>query len=335
MSIRTSRAVCYDRLGPALEVAHIGTFEIASPEAGEAIVAVEAAPVHIADLIYMEGKLPRLASPPPAISGIEGVGRIVELGSGETEFRLGDRVLLPRRSGTFAQYMRLATDCLIKAPGHGDPVQISLVPVNAATSHMLLTQVVPLRPGDWLVQNGANSSCGRFNIGIARDLGLKTVNIVRRESLIPELLALGGDIVLLDGDDLAEHVNAETGGAPILFAIDAIAGMATARLARCLSQNGTIACYGMLSGEPCMIPPDLLFMMNLTLKGFLTPHYEAGLPHADWVSTMQRLAAGAADGRLKAKIAGIYPLERFQEALRHEMETGHNRDGKVILLPNG
>ena len=335
MTVRTSRAICYDRIGPALEVARIGTFEIASPGNGEAIVAVEAAPVHIADLIYMEGKLPRLAAPPPAISGIEGVGRVVELGAGVARLQVGDRVLLPRRSGTFAQYMRLDSTRLIKAPDHGDPVQLSLVPINAATSHMLLTQVTALRPGDWLIQNSANSSCGRFNIGIARALGLKTVNVVRRDALIPELLALGGDVVLLDGDGLPERVHAATGGAPIAFAIDAVAGMATARLARCLALNGTIACYGMLSGEPCMIPPDLLFMMNLTLKGFLTPYYETGLAHADWVAIMQRLAADAADGRIKAKIAGTYPLDRFQEALRHELETGQDRDGKVIILPNG
>jgi NADPH:quinone reductase-like Zn-dependent oxidoreductase len=327
--------VCYDRIGPALQVARIGTFEIPSPGHAEAIVAVEAAPVHIADLIYMEGKLPQLAAPPPAICGIEGVGRVVELGAGVSGLQVGDRVLLPRRSGTFAQYMRLEANRLIKAADHGDPVQLSLVPVNAATSHMLLTQVVALQPGDWLIQNSANSSCGRFNIGIARELGLKTVNVVRRDTLIPELLALGGDVVLLDGDDLPERVGAATAGASIALAIDAVAGMATARLARCLSQNGTISCYGMLSGEPCMIPPDLLFMMNLTLKGFLTPYYEAGLAHTDWVAIMQRLAMGAADGRLRAKIAGVYPLDRFQEALRHEMETGQSRDGKVIILPNG
>jgi NADPH:quinone reductase-like Zn-dependent oxidoreductase len=329
-----SRAVGYSRNGPPLDVAEIRTCEIASPGPGEAIVQVEAAPIHLADLFYMDGKLANLASPPPAISGIEGFGRIVEIGDRVTGFGVGDRVLLPRRSGTFTEFMRLSADRLIKAPDHGDPVQLSLVPVNAATSHILLTRVVPLRPGDWLIQNAANSSCGRFNIGIARELGLRTVNVVRRPDLIPELQALGADIVLLDGDDLDGRVGAATGGAPMPFAIDAVAGMATARLARCLSQGGTIVSYGMMSGEPCMIPPDLLFTMNLTLKGFLTPHYETDMTWDDKVAIAQQLALAVADGRLKAKIAATYPLDRFKDAIRHEMETGQQRDGKVVLLPN-
>jgi hypothetical protein len=35
-------------------------------------------------------------------------------------------------------------------------------------------------------------------------LGLKTVNVVRRPELIPELEAIGGDLVVVDGDGAIE-----------------------------------------------------------------------------------------------------------------------------------
>lgn len=327
-------AAAYRRNGPPVETIELVEVEPGKPGAGEALVAVEAAPVHIADLLYIEGRL-ELAPPPPAIAGIEGVGRVVATGPGVTGLESGQRVLLPRRCGTFTQQLRLDADRLVPVADHGDPVQLSLVPINVATSYLLLTGVVHLEPGEWFIQNAANSSCGRFNIQIAKRLGLHSVNVVRRESLIDELEEAGGDVVLLDGEDLADRVRAATDGAAISYAIDAVAGAAVTRLAHCLATGGVIANYGLLSGEPCTIPAELLFINNLRLQGFLTPHYETHLSPAESTAMLQRLAGWVADGELHAKIAATYPLRDIREALAHEMLTGAARDGKVIVLPNG
>jgi trans-2-enoyl-CoA reductase len=326
-------AATYRRNGPPLETIELVDIDPGHPGPGEALVEVEAAPVHIADLLYIEGRLD-LAPPPPAIAGIEGVGRVLAIGPDVTELDAGQRVLLPRRSGTFAQQMRVNAEQLIPIGDHGDPVQLSLVPINVATSYLLLTGVVSLEAGEWFIQNAANSSCGRFNIGIAKRLGLRSVNVVRRESLFAELTELGGDVVLLDGEDLAARITAATGGAAIRYAIDAIAGDAVTRLAHCLANNGVIANYGLLSGQPCTIPAELLFLHNLRLQGFLTPFYEAHLTRTDRIAMMQRLAGWVAAGELHARIAATYPLRDIVKALEHEMQTGAARDGKVIVLPN-
>lgn len=326
-------AASYRRNGPPVETIELVEIEPGVSGAGEVLVAVEAAPVHIADLLYIEGRL-ELAPPPPAIAGIEGVGRVVATGAGVTGLEPGQRVLLPRRCGTFTQQLRLSADTLTPIADHGDPVQLSLVPINVATSYLLLTGVVQLEPGEWFIQNAANSSCGRFNIQIAKRLGLRSVNVVRREELIDELTELGGDVVLLDGEDLAERVRAATDGAAIRYAIDAVAGDAVTRLAHGLAHGGVIANYGLLSGQPCTIPADLLFLHNLRLQGFLTPHYETHLTPADKIAMLQRLAGWVADGELHAKIAATYPLRDIKQALEHEMQTGAARDGKVIVLPN-
>ncbi len=326
-------AATYQRNGPPVETIELADIDPGEPGPGEALVEVEAAPVHIADLLYIEGRL-ELAPPPPAIAGIEGVGRVVTTGPGVTGLEAGQRVLLPRRCGTFAQQLRLNAETLTPIADHGDPVQLSLVPINVATSYLLLTGVVDLQPGEWFIQNAANSSCGRFNLQIAKRLGLRSVNVVRRESLLGELTELGGDVVLLDGENLAARVQAATHGAAIRYAIDAIAGDAVTRLAHCLANGGVIANYGLLSGEPCTIPAELLFLHNLRLQGFLTPHYETHLSRAEHAAMLQRLAGWVTDGELHAKIAATYPLRDIKQALEHEMQTGTARDGKVIVLPN-
>jgi len=56
--------------------------------------------------------------------------------------------------------------------------------INPATAYLLLTEFVQLKPGDWVIQNGANSATGRALIPIARSLGIRTINVVRRAELV-------------------------------------------------------------------------------------------------------------------------------------------------------
>jgi trans-2-enoyl-CoA reductase len=328
------RAAIYRSFGPALDTIELADWELGALQHGDVRVEVEAAPVHFGDLLYVEGRLAN-APPPPAVAGSEGIGRVVEIGPGVEGFHCGQRVFLPRKSGTFAQQMRVAASRLVPAPGHGDPLQLSLVPVNALTSYLLLTRVVKLQPGEWLLQNAANSSCGRFNIGIARRLGLRSVNVVRRPELVDELLAAGADVVLLDGDDLHLRVARATAGAALRFAIDSVAGEATTRLARCLALDGVIAVFGLMSLQPCSVPAELMFLNNLRLQGYFMPHYERGIPRQEWLEIMRQLGEWVAAGELRAKIAGVYTLQQVREAFRHELDSGAARDGKIILLPNG
>src|SRR5258707_1241398 len=66
------------------------------------------------------------------------------------------------------------------------------------TASLLLDEAPDLKPGDWVVQNAANSGVGRSLIAIAKARGIKTINLVRRPELIPELQAIGGDLLVLD-----------------------------------------------------------------------------------------------------------------------------------------
>ena len=87
----------------------------------------------------------------------------------------------------------------------------------------MLSDFVDLKPGDWVIQNVANSAVGRLLIVLARQRGLRTVNVVRRAELAGELKALGADQVIVDGDDLAARVG-KTGEARIMLGVEAIGG---------------------------------------------------------------------------------------------------------------
>jgi len=94
-----------------------------------------------------------------------------------------------------------ATRCTaasLSALPEADPRQLAMLGINPPTAALLLNESIDLRPGDWVAQNAANSGVGRSLIAIAKARGLKTINFVRRPELVPELEAVGGDLVIVD-----------------------------------------------------------------------------------------------------------------------------------------
>ena len=184
--------------------------EPAPPNAGEVLAAVEYAPIDPADLLLIRGMYgvkPTL----PAALGSEGVARVLAVGAGVENVRVGDRVLIPINQPAWRERIVLPAAKLTPMPEGADPQQLSMLSVNSPTAALILSEYVDLKPGDWVIQNGGNSGVGRNLIAFARDRGLKTVSLVRREELIPELKAAGGDVDLVDGADAPKRIADATG----------------------------------------------------------------------------------------------------------------------------
>ena len=90
-----------------------------------------------------------------------------------------------------------------------------MLKVNPITAWRMLHDFVSLQPGDWLIQNAANSGAGQCVIQVARELGYKTVNVVRRAELVDELRSLGGDVVVVNGENVRDEVSAATQSGPL------------------------------------------------------------------------------------------------------------------------
>lgn len=106
-----------------------------------------------------------------------------------------------------------------------------------------------------MIQNGGNSGVGRNLIAFARDRGLKTVSLVRREELVPELKAAGGDVVLVDGADAPKRIAEATRKAKIRLAVDGVAGESFSTLSAALAPGGKLVTYGGTSGKPAPAEP--------------------------------------------------------------------------------
>ena len=326
------RAIQFSQFGNPAEVLELVDHDPGSPGEGEALIQVEATPIHPSDLLTVSGEY-GLLPPLPATPGNEGVGRIIEVGNNVVNVKSGDLVLLPLGSGTWCDKLRASANELVALPDNVDPVQLSMMSINPLTADLLLTDIIDLHAGDWVIQNAANSSVGHYLVGLARQRGIKTLNIVRRGGGVAmQVQELGGTEIIVDqGQDIPAAVKAIVGGDPVRLAVDAVGGSATDVLIKCLSPGGKLVNYGKMSGEPCQIDPGQLIFRDIDVTGFWLLNWFREHGRDALLQRLQDLSQHFTTGRLRAEIAGTYPLERIKDAVTQAQQ--HSRDGKVVLTP--
>jgi mitochondrial enoyl-[acyl-carrier protein] reductase / trans-2-enoyl-CoA reductase len=312
---------------PADVVKLVDLPDVGAPGPDEVVIASEASPINNTDFLIIAGRYGYLP-PLPAILGVEGVGRVTAVGRNVRHLREGDRTLIPLMHPAWVERIKTSAPWLRPLP-NGDVQQLSMLGINPATAYLLLTEIVPLKRGDWVIQNGANSAVGRAVIAIAKSLGIRTVNVVRREELVDEIKSLGGDIVLVEGPELPKLIAAATGKAPISLAIDMVADTATLNLTNSIAPNGTVVLYSASSQKPLIGSAIQMIFNNQSIRGFwLINWFKTATP--DKLAAMYgHLASMVASGAIVAPVAASYRFENFSDALTLAAKRG----GKVILTP--
>ena len=325
---KSINAVIYETHGNPSEVLQLKAEPWPEPAADEAIVQMRAAPINPADLNAIEGKYPGQPEM-PAIPGFEGAGVVVALGGEAKGLTTGDLVIPPHNAGTWRDALAVKAGELVVVPAGIDPVQAAMLKINPLTAWRLLHGYVNLSKGDWVIQNAANSAAGRAVIQIARELGIKTVNVVRRAELVEELRGLGGDVVLVDGDNLRDEVKAATDGAPIRLGLNCVGGDSAVRIANALAPEATMVTFGSMSLQPFKIPTGLLIFKDLRFRGIWINKWYDNAPLEERMEAFNPLFDMARRGLLHTKVEKTYPLGQFKEAVARAAQG--KRSGKIVF----
>ena len=301
-----------------------------SPGQGEVLVDMVACSINPADILMIEGKYATVPETPCA-AGIEGAGTVVAVGAGVDALKPGDKVMSLARTN-WVQQIRDKAGTFVRLPHEVDLAQAAMLKVNVATAYLMLKNYVSLSPGDWVIQDAANSGVGVDLIRLAHAQGVRTVNVVRREELIEPLKELGADVVVVDGPDLKARVENETGGAHIKLGIDAVGGSAIGRLTDCVGPGATVVNYGLLSGKPCEINAFNFVFRDITVTGFWLAKLMRSMEFSQIQALYGELARRLIDGTILVDIEASYPLEKIGDAMAHAKKEG--RGGKIQLRPN-
>ena len=290
-----------------------------------------AAPISVMDLAAVQG----VYGSSTGVGGNNGVAVVTEVGSNVTRFATGDWVVPVRAGfGTWRTTAAAKASDLAKVTNDIPVPYAATLAQDPATAYRLLRDFVSLKAGDVLVQNGANTAVGLAVVQLAREMGVKTVNVIRSDQPDAENAArlvsnLGGDVVVSDVDvntSVFREILADL--PPCRLALNSVGGEVAVETLRSLAVGGTLVTYGGAAKEPSAFPVDLLAYKNLSLKGFWLPAwYEAH--GTDAAATMLNELAVLVRAKKLTQFYEMHDFDDFNHALRRAEDPFKSRE---ILL---
>ena len=300
-----------------------------TPGPGELLVEVAVAGVNYIDTYQRQGIY---TMPLPFVPGLEGAGRVREVGAGVTGFATGDRVAWANTLGGYAELAAIPADDAAPVPdGVSDEAAVGAA-LQGMTAHYLLHDSHPVRAGEDVLVHAAAGGVGLLLTQWATRLGARVIATVSTAE--KEELARGAGaaevIRYTEVDDLAAEVRALTGGAGVAAVYDGVGRDTFDASLASLARRGILVLFGASSGP---VPPVDPQRLNAAGSLFLTrPKLH------DHIATRDELTARAAAvyaavaaGELDVRIGHRYPLADARTA--HEDLQGRRTTGKLLLQP--
>ncbi|MFC7397491.1 alcohol dehydrogenase family protein [Chelatococcus sp. GCM10030263] len=277
----------------------------------------------------------------PRIQGADTVGRIVAVGPGVPESRIGERVMVDfsiynaeddslaeidyighGRDGGYAEYMTLPAE-------NAHVVRTALTDAELATfccayltgEHML--DRARVAAGERVLITGASGGVGSGLVQLCRARGAIPYAVVGagKEAAVA---AIGAEAVITRGvADLAAAVAQATAGEPIDVVADLVGGPMFNDLLRILRPEGRYTTAGAIGGPVVQLDLRTMYLKHLELHGS-----SQGTRGA-----FRRLVRYIEEGQLKPLLGGVYKLSHFHRAQRDFTAKGFV--GKLVVVPDG
>ena len=333
-----SLSVIYSQYGDPNKVLQIQRSPVPKLGNSDILVKMLLAPINPSDINMVEGTYflkPRL----PAVVGNEGVGEVFEVGKDVTSLKLGDWVIPGDAGfGTWRNYAVGNLKFFRKIPNDIPALGAATIAVNPCTAYRMLKDFVPLKPGDTVIQNSANSAVGQSVIQIAKAWNIDTINIVRNrddiDTLVNELKNLGATHVLTE--DFVASANMKefmkTLKKPPLLAFNGVGGKSSTELLRNLGQKGVMVTYGGMSRKPVTVPTGVFIFKEVRAVGYWNSQWNKDNkdnPEKD--KMFSDICDLLRQRKLSPPASDLIPLENYAEAVKTSM-AGFQGKKKVLKI---
>ncbi|PWA00771.1 hypothetical protein BB558_003174 [Smittium angustum] len=338
-----SRAVIVEKLGNPAEVAKVYNVSLGDLPENKVLVQALVSSVNPVDNLIIAGlfPVPFLAQDFSTIKenssqtkvngtipGGEGIGKVIKIGQNASvamngTLEVGDWVVPMDLGvyGTWSDYYHADPKALvvIKNKTGLTPESLSSITINLPTAYGLLKDIITLKAGEYIIQNGANSEVGKYIIQLAHIWGIRTVNLIRDRSnykeLENELKSLGADIVIKDteikSDETVKLLSSLN--APIKLAINCVGGNSAILLADHLCEEGTYEAYGSMTGEDVPVPYPYLVAKNISFRGFNIFRYYGKNPTHVWMERWNKIMNLIREGKIQKTSTRLVEWESYGE----------------------
>ena len=311
------------------EVLRVATRPVPLPTAGEVLIRVAAAGVNRPDVLQRMGRypVPPGASPLP---GLEVAGSIAVLGSGVSDWKIGDPVCALTPGGGYAEYcIAPASNCL-PLPTGLSALDAASLPETFFTVWSNVFDRAGMRPGETLLVQGGSSGIGVAAIQIARALGHRVYATAGSAEKCAACEKLGAERAInYKTEDFGEIVKAATGGKGVDVILDMVGGDYVPRELKALAPGGRIVFIAFLGGVKAEINISDVMLKRLTITGStLRPRsveFKAKIARALHSKVWPLIESG----KIKPVVHATFPLAAAAQA--HALMESSAHIGKIVL----
>ena len=298
------------------------------PQAGEAVVGVEAAGVNFIDVYHRTGLYKASL---PGTLGQEGAGTVVAVAPDVADLKPGDRVAWASVIGAYAEQAAVPAHRLVKLPPGVSTRQGAAAMLQGMTAHYLACSTYPLKPGDACLVHAGAGGVGLLLTQIAKHRGARVFTTVSTAEKARLSRGAGADATIdYTTQDFEVEVRRLTDGRGVQVVYDSVGKTTFERSLASLAPRGMMVLFGQSSGPVGPFDPQVL---NQRGSLFLTRptlfHYIAS--RAELLERAGEVLSWISEGRLKLRIEHEFPLAAAAEA--HRALEGRRTTGKVLLLP--
>lgn len=315
---------------------------VPAPAAGEVLVEVAAAALNNTDINLRTGWYAKSSGSTaqdagwkgdavafPRIQGADACGRIVAVGAGIDDARIGERVLVnpviaaaangrvcflgSDRNGAFAEFVAVPSINAHLVSSPLSDVELATFPCSYTAAENLLTRAQVGR-GDTVLITGASGGVGSAVVQLARRRNASIIAITDMKKA-PAVQALGAGRVLPREAELELELGRES----VDVVIDVVGGSQFSSLLDVLRCGGRYAVAGAIAGARVELDLRTLYLKDLRLIGCTQPEPQV---FSNLIGYLER-------GELRPLVSATYPLQAIAAAQAAFLTKAHV--GKIVL----
>jgi NADPH2:quinone reductase len=312
MGQETFRAIVCRELGPP-EKLQVADLEPGPLAADDVRVRLRAAAINFPDILMAAGEY-QLKPELPFTPGMEGAGDILAVGKNVRDWQVGDKVIIKKRFGVFAEQADLPALDVRPIPSPFDYDEAAAFSVAYFTAFHCLTVRGKLMEGETLLVHGATGGVGMAAVEVGKMLGATVIATGGSDKKLAVVKAFGADHVInYQREDIREIVNALTDGNGADVIYDPVGGAAFEQSLRCIAWGGRLLVIGFTSGEHAKLPANYALLKGCSVIGCRAGEYGRHYPDVH-VQTVKELSRLAEDGAFHPHISHRIPFPNIVEA---------------------
>jgi NADPH:quinone reductase-like Zn-dependent oxidoreductase len=303
------KAAYFMKLGGP-EVLQYGDVPDPVAKPGEVLVDVHAASVNGADWKVRAGSYAPITKF-PYVAGRDFSGVVAALGSGVTDFKVGDAVfgvVQQVDDGCYAEKLAIKASIVAKKPANLSHVETAAVALIGLTALVSIEDTLKLKSGETILIQGGAGGVASFGIQVAKHIGAKVITTCSAAN-VDYVKKLGADQVI---DYNARDFTKVVSGLDAVF--DTVGGDVAARSFAVLRPGGRAAFIGSGASAPPSPRPDV---------ESLRPKVGRDRPH------LERIASLVTSGAVKLPEIKTYKLS--EAAAAHKVSEGRHFRGKLVF----